>query len=68
MVRNNIAKALELSREHLLNKKLQNKKYYDSNASELDLCIGDMILVKNQLKKHKFDDVYEGPFKVSSMR
>lgn len=64
MVRNNIARALELARDHLYNKKLQNKKYYDEKASDLDIRVENLILVKNQLKKHKFDDVYEGPFKV----
>lgn len=64
MTRNNIAKAIEISREHLLNKKLQNKQYYDTNAKDLNIKIGDLVLVKSQIKKHKFSDVYDGPFKV----
>lgn len=63
-VRNNIAKALELAKEHLLNKKIRNKQNYDSNTINIDLKIDDLVLVKNQVKKHKFQDVYEGPFKV----
>lgn len=64
MVHNNIAKALEIARENLMTKKDQNKKYYDANAKECEINIGDLVLVKNKLKSHKFDDVYEGPFEV----
>lgn len=64
MTRNNIAKAIEISKEHLINKKVQNKQYYDANTLELNVDIGDFILVKSQIKKHKFSDVYDGPFKV----
>lgn len=62
--RNNIAKALELAREHLYTRKLQNKKYYDSNASECNIKENDLVLLKSQTKKHKFQDIYEGPFRV----
>lgn len=64
LTRNNIAEALELAKMHLTNKKLQNKQYYDSNACEIDIDIDDLVLVKNQVKKHKFQDVYDGPFRV----
>lgn len=64
MTRNNIAKALELAKEHLYTKKLQNKYYYDSKVNEVDLKVNDFVLVKNQTKKHKFDEVYEGPFQI----
>lgn len=65
MTRNNIAKAIEISKDHLLNKKIQNKQYYDTNAKDLEVNIGDLILVKSQVKKHKFSNVYDGPFKVT---
>lgn len=63
-VRNNIAKALELAKERLLNKKTRNKQYYDANTAGLELQIDDLVLVKSQVKKHKFQDVYEGPYRV----
>lgn len=63
-VRNNIAKSLELAKEHLYNKKLKNKQYYDLNKMDIDLKIDDWVLLKSQTKKHKFQDVYEGPYKV----
>lgn len=63
-IRNNIAKALELAKDHLMNRKTKNKQYYDSNVNNIDLQINDLVLVKNQVKKHKFQDVYDGPFRV----
>lgn len=64
MTRNNIATALDLAKEHLTNKKLKNKQYYDEKTSDLDVKVNDLILVRAQKKKHKFADVYDGPFKV----
>lgn len=45
-------------------KKLRNKKYYDEKTDEWDIKIGDLVLFKKQTKDHKFDNVYEGPYKV----
>lgn len=64
ITRNNIAKALELAKEHLYAKKIENKKYYDKKINNLDVEIDDMILVKNFTKNHKFDHIYDGPFRV----
>lgn len=68
MTRNNIAKALEIARENLYSKKVQNKKYYDEKTSECDIKIDDMVLMKNQVKSHKFQDIYDGPFKVTNAK
>lgn len=65
LTRNNIAKALEIAKEHLYKKKQQNKLYYDSNAREYEIQIGDMVLYKNPVKKHKFQNVYDGPYRVT---
>lgn len=62
--RNNIADALKLAREHVLAQKLKNKKYYDRNTNEEEINIGDMVLLKTQVKNHKFQDIYEGPYEV----
>lgn len=65
--RNNIARALDLAREHLCARKAQNKKYYDMKLNEIVLAPDDMVLVKNMKKKHKFDDVYLGPYKITNI-
>lgn len=58
---------MELAREHLLNKKIRNKGHYDLKTSDTDLHIDDLVLVKSQVKKHKFQDVYEGPYRVADV-
>lgn len=63
-IRNNIAKALEIAGEHLQSRKLANKQYYDTNINELDINIDDLVLVKSQTKKEKFQNVYEGAYRV----
>lgn len=67
ITRNNIAKALELAKENLVARKEQNKKYYDKNTKEYDIDVNDLVLVKSQVKKHKFQDIYDGPYPVINM-
>lgn len=64
IVRNTIASALEIAKQNLHTQKLKNKRYYDKNAAEADIQANDYVLVKDPLKKHKFQNVYDGPFKV----
>lgn len=64
ITRDNISKALELAKNELYQKKIENKKHYDKNINTINLTNNDYILVKNFTKKHKFDHIYEGPFKV----
>lgn len=64
IVRNTIANSLEIAKEHLLEQKLKNKRYYDRNAKEVDINVDDYVLIKDPLKKHKFQNVYDGPFRV----
>lgn len=63
-IRNNIAKALEMAKNHLTSKKLSNKKYYDSNAHEFEISENDLVLLKTQTKNNKFQEIYEGPYRV----
>lgn len=64
LTRNNIAKASEIAKDHLHTKKLQNKHYYDSNAKTYDIKVGYLVLYKNPVKKHKFQNIYDGPYRV----
>lgn len=63
-IRNHIAKTLEIAKEHLTKKKNNNKHYYDNKTRELDININDLILLKNQTKINKFQDIYSGPYRV----
>lgn len=64
IVRITIASTLEIAKQHLHNQKLKNKQYYDRNTAEADIQVNDYILVKDPLKKHKFQNIYDGPYKV----
>lgn len=50
-----------MAKEHLYTRKIQNKAYYDQNTAKLDIKVDDLVLVKNQTKKGKFDELYTGP-------
>lgn len=41
-----------LCSDNLTSKKETNKKYYDQSTNELDLYVGDKILIKEQKKKN----------------
>lgn len=64
-VRNTITNTLEIAKEQLHNRKLENKKQYDKNAKELEIAIGDQVLFKTQNKNNKFQFIYEGPYRVT---
>lgn len=67
IVRNKIAGSLDIAKEKLFNQKLKNKSYYDRDASSIDVKRGEFVLMRNQNKKHKFDNVYEGPYEVTDV-
>lgn len=46
--------------------KLTNKKYYDRNAKELNLQVGDKIYLENK-PYNKYKPIYSGPFDVKSI-
>lgn len=56
--------AWSLSREKLQIAKTKNKKYYDKKVHSPLLQVGDYVLVKNESKDHKFDNVSNGPYKI----
>lgn len=53
--------------QKLLNKiKMTNKTYYDKNAKELNLEVGDKVYIENK-PYNKFKPVYSGPFEIKSI-
>lgn len=64
VTRKNITNALQIAKEKLNNRKITNKNYYDKNTKELNINVGDRILIRTQNKKEKFQNVYEGPYEV----
>lgn len=62
----NLKTSWNLARDNLLKKKELNKKSFDdlNNTQNLDLKIGDFVFIRKQNKNHKFDNNYDGPYKV----
>lgn len=56
----------ELAKEHLLKAKETNKKFYDRKQDKavLPLKKNDLVLILKPVKKRKFEEPYEGPFRV----
>lgn len=65
-LRSKLKRYSELAKEHLTQAKANNKKYYDRNrdAEPLKLKKNDLVLVLIPKKKQKFDEPYEGPYRV----
>lgn len=63
-----IKQSLEIAKEKLTLRKIANKKIYDRKTNPLDVKVGDLVLMKNFVKANKFDNVYEGPFRVIDVK
>lgn len=58
--------AHSIARKLLDKIKMTNKKYYDRNAKNLELKIGEKIYLENK-PYDKFKPVYSGPFGIISI-
>lgn len=63
----NILNALQLAREALENRKIANKKQYDKNVREVNILVGDLVLIRSQVKPRKFASAYIGPYEVTDV-
>lgn len=65
----NLKTSWNLARENLHKRKESNKKTYDElhHTKNLELQVGDAILVRKQVKGHKFENEYDGPFKITEI-
>ncbi|KAL4084258.1 hypothetical protein QTP88_028083 [Uroleucon formosanum] len=49
----------------ILKKAFENQKMNtDKNRSDIDFKVGEQVLVKIQIRKHKFSDRYDGPYPI----
>lgn len=64
-----LAKSREIAKINEMLMKEKNKKYYDKNAKELNVVVGDKIFVKNVLigTGQKMQKKYRGPFVVTQV-
>lgn len=59
----------DLARENLIKSKEQNKKYYDQHQEKnvMELGKNDLVLVLKSKKKFKYEQPYEGPYRVEKV-
>lgn len=68
-LRHKLKQSHDLAKENILRLKETNKKYYDKKRDKepLNLKINDLVLVLKAKKKFKFEDPYEGPYRVEDI-
>lgn len=59
--------AWSLAQEKLLRAKIINKEHYDKKINNPDLEVGDYVLLRNEVKDHKFAKNYAGPYKITEI-
>lgn len=64
MQRRELHDAWYLAQEKLRTQKEYNKTQYDKKANPIDIQPGDMVLIKNQVKSGKHDELWKGPYEV----
>lgn len=67
VMKNRMKTAHEIAKKYNLESKQNNKYYYDKKINNTQFKIGDMVLVINDQKNHKFDNRYKGPWPILSM-
>lgn len=65
-LKSNLRGSWNLAKESLLRRKEKNQQAYNDkgHTTQLDLSIGDSVFIRRQVKGHKFEENYDGPFKV----
>ena len=65
-LRENLRYSWKLAREKLIERKEKNKIYFDNKHStkNLELAVGDLVLMKNHYRDNKYDQPYVGPYEV----
>lgn len=66
---NQLREAQERAKEMIQRRKLENKKFYDKKTAHANLSLkrNDLVLIINDVRKHKFDNKYSGPFRVEEV-
>lgn len=55
------------ARKHILKSKEKSKEYYDRNVKYIKFSKGDLVLVINEKKTHKYAHTYAGPFEIKEI-
>lgn len=57
----------KIAKQNLLERAHKNKGYYDQKTNELSLEVGDMVNQLKNVKGHKFERPYDGPWEVTKV-
>lgn len=57
----------EMAKRLIMERKHSNKTYYDRHTKTLILKRNDLVLIKKEVKKHKYDNPYDGPYRVEKV-
>lgn len=66
-LRYRLQSAHKLAREHLIESKEENKRYFDEGTQSISYKVNDKILIKNFNKKTKLHNPYKGPFVITEL-
>lgn len=64
LLKNRLRRSHEIARENIIKSKERSKEYYDRNVKYIKFEVGDMVLVQNEVKSHKFEPPYLGPYPI----
>lgn len=65
-LRHKLYDAARFARENLIQSKNKSKTYYDRKLNELNLEIGDLVLLENKTNR-KLGARYDGPYEVTAI-
>lgn len=57
----------EMARRNVIKQKEKSKRTYDQNQQDINVSIGDKVLIKNNSRKGKLSPKWKGPFIVSDV-
>lgn len=57
----------QLARKHILEQKEKSKTYYDRNSEPLKIKIGDQVLLRNETRANKLEQIWSEPYPVVSI-
>lgn len=66
-LRMKLRNSYELARKNLIKRKEKNKKTYDEKIQAISLKKNDLVLIKRNKIEGKFEQPYEGPYRVERM-
>lgn len=62
-----LQQSYQLARKHILEQKEMSKTYYDRNSKPLNIKVGDLVLVRNETRANKLEEIWSGPYPVVSI-